>query len=89
MPNATLIYNPAAGRFPAGPLLTRATRILGESGWKVEIISMETGADLYNVAQDAVSRQDDVVFVAGGDGSVGRVASALAGTWLSCGGVMR
>jgi len=80
MPNATLIYNPAAGRFPAGPLLTRATRILGESGWKVRLINMETGEDLSLAAKDAIARRDDVVFIAGGDGSVGRVASALAGT---------
>ncbi len=79
MARAWLIYNPAAGRFPAGPLLQRAAKVLLDSGWKVSIRKTTSGRDLPELARQAAERGMDAVFVAGGDGSVGQVAEALAG----------
>jgi diacylglycerol kinase (ATP) len=79
MRNAWLIYNPFAGRFPAGPLLSRAVRVLTEAGWEVEVLETSEGQDISDLALQAADHGCDAVFVAGGDGSVGSVATALAG----------
>lgn len=77
---ARLLYNPAAGRFPAGRLLGRAARVLSKAGWSVEIIQGDREHDLRVLAQEAAQDGCDAVFVVGGDGSVGQTASALMGT---------
>ena len=80
MPQGTLIYNPMSGRFPAGPLIKRAENALIEVGWDVKVVESSDRESLKNYAKQAVQDQDQVVFVAGGDGSVGAVASVLANT---------
>ena len=85
MRSAWLIYNPAAGRFPAGWLLSRAVDVLDKAGWKVEVREAEHGGHLGELARGAIDAGCNAVFVAGGDGSVGRVASALAGTEVALG----
>ncbi|MGA9532135.1 MAG: diacylglycerol kinase family protein [Anaerolineales bacterium] len=80
MRHAWVIYNPYAGRFPAGPLLKRAAGVLDRAGWKIRVVESHAGQDLTALASEAVDLGCDAVFVAGGDGSVGRVAGALAGT---------
>lgn len=80
MPTGWLIYNPAAGRFPARPLVERAARVLRENGWQVEVHQTQDSLDLPELARRAVAAGCQAVFVAGGDGSVGQVAGALAGT---------
>lgn len=82
---ARLIYNPTAGRFPARPLLDRAIRVLAGAGWQVEVFETRAGLDLPELAEEAVAAGCDAVFVAGGDGSVGRVSSKLAGTKTALG----
>ena len=77
---AWLLYNPAAGRFPAGPLLERALRVLSAASWDAQIVTGEQKRGLAEVAREAVAQQCDAVFVVGGDGSVGQAASALAGS---------
>lgn len=77
---AWIIYNPMAGRFPAKPLLTRAGEALRQRGWQIELVQTEQGQDLAELAGLAVENNLFAVFVAGGDGSVGQVASALAGS---------
>lgn len=80
MPKAWVIYNPYAGRFPAGPLLQRAAAVLGHADWQIQVVETEQGQDLVSLATEAAHVGCDAVFVAGGDGSVGRVAGALAGS---------
>ncbi|MCJ7511479.1 MAG: diacylglycerol kinase family lipid kinase [Anaerolineales bacterium] len=80
MSSALLIYNPAAGRFPAGPLLDRAVRVLTEAGWDVAVVKSSVGRPPHVIAQEAVEASLEAVFVAGGDGSVGTVAAVLAGS---------
>jgi len=79
MRRAWLIYNPFAGRFPAGPLLSRAVRVLTDADWEIEVMETAEGQQLADLALQAAEKKCEAVFVAGGDGSVGRVASALAG----------
>lgn len=83
MPDAWVIYNPYAGRFPAGPLLHRAGDVLTDAGWSIEIMETKAGEDLTTLARRAVETKVDTVFVAGGDGSVGQVAAELAGNETS------
>ena len=85
MRSAWLIYNPAAGRFPAGWLLSRAVGVLDKAGWAVEVREAQHGGHLSDLAREAVEAGCQAVFVAGGDGSVGRVASALSGTDVALG----
>lgn len=85
MSNAWLIYNPAAGRFPAGWLLSRAVKVLNEAGWELEVQESHEGKELEQLAREAIAQGCEAVFVAGGDGSVGRVAAALAGSPVALG----
>ncbi|MEE9216100.1 MAG: diacylglycerol kinase family protein [Anaerolineales bacterium] len=85
MRSAWLIYNPAAGRFPAGWLISRAVGVLDKAGWEVEVREVEHGEHLGELTLQAVDAGCNAVFVAGGDGSVGRVASALSGTDVALG----
>jgi diacylglycerol kinase (ATP) len=82
---AWIIYNPMAGRFPAKPLLTRAGEALRRRGWQIELVETHAGQDLTALAHSAAEEGLHAVFVAGGDGSVGQVASALAGSETALG----
>lgn len=77
---ARLLYNPMAGRFPAEPFLEQATKALEKFGWQIKVVSGNSDSELVQSAYDAVSAGCKAVFVVGGDGSVGQVASALAGS---------
>ncbi len=85
MGNAWLLYNPAAGRFPAGWLLSRAVQVLTDAGWEIQVHEVQPGQDLAHLAQEAVRYGCQAVFVAGGDGTVGTVAAALSGTDVALG----
>lgn len=74
-----------AGRFPAAPFLERATRALEKYGWDTEVIGGNDEQELIRSAREAVSKSCDAVFVVGGDGSIGQVASELAGSETALG----
>jgi diacylglycerol kinase (ATP) len=80
MSKATLLYNPTAGRFPARPFIKKVTHVLAEGGWTLQVFETSAKMHLVEQARRAVEDGEDAVFVAGGDGSVGTVASILAGT---------
>lgn len=85
MRKAWLIYNPSAGRFPAGFFLSRAVRVLTDAAWDVYVIETREGQSVQELAGEAVREGCEAVFVAGGDGSVGQVAAALAGSQTALG----
>ncbi len=85
MRNAWLIYNPGAGRFPAGPFIGRAVKVLEKAGWDVRIIKRERDSDLSLMAAEAIRGECQAVFIVGGDGSVGQMAGALAGSSTALG----
>jgi YegS/Rv2252/BmrU family lipid kinase len=83
MRSFTAVVNPAAGSDPAAKLIPVARR-LREAGAEVAVEysrSLEHAADL---ARDA-AKKGDVVIAAGGDGMVGGLAGALAGTEATLG----
>ncbi|OGO15755.1 MAG: hypothetical protein A2Z14_01540 [Chloroflexi bacterium RBG_16_48_8] len=80
MPRGTLIYNPNSGRFPAGAMIRGVEKVLARGGWQSEIVESSSGESLVDHARQAVKCDHTALFVAGGDGSVGSVASVLAGT---------
>jgi diacylglycerol kinase (ATP) len=85
MRNALLIYNPAAGRFPAKPLVQRARDVLNSAGWEVRMVISRSAKHLQSHTVKAVRDGCEAVFIAGGDGSVGAVGSALVGTETALG----
>ncbi len=80
-----LVYNPAAGRFSAGPFLGRASKVLRRAGWQIDLQEAYGEAQLTEAAENAIEDRCDAVFVAGGDGSVGQVAVTLAGSKTALG----
>jgi YegS/Rv2252/BmrU family lipid kinase len=85
MSTGRLIYNPAAGRFPAGWLLSRAVQVLSDAGWTIDVQEVHEGGEIQRVAHEAIRAGCDAVFVAGGDGTVGAVAAALSGSEVALG----
>lgn len=79
MQSAYIVYNPAAGRLPVGPFVYRAAEILREAGWQMRIFPTRSGKHAVELAQEAAGKVD-VVFAIGGDGTIGQVASGLAGS---------
>jgi len=82
---AALIHNNAAGPVPSRSLLSRAVRELERGGWEIDVYEPEEGQSITELAKNAVLQNKDAVFVAGGDGTVGTVAAALAGSETSLG----
>lgn len=74
-----------AGRFPAAPFLERATRALEKYGWQTRVLGGTSEQELREHASQAAADEVDAVFVVGGDGSIGQVASALAGSETALG----
>lgn len=77
MPCATLIYNPAAGRYPSWILTERAAKVLRDEGWQIRIEKTQSGEHVTALAEKAVAERMDALFVVGGDGSVNRALPAL------------
>jgi YegS/Rv2252/BmrU family lipid kinase len=83
--HGSLVYNPAAGRFPAGPFLGRASSVLEKAGWQIEVVEAYDEEQLQKAAEDAIGEGLQAIFVVGGDGSVGTVAATLAGSETALG----
>jgi diacylglycerol kinase (ATP) len=60
-------------------------RIFTDAGWALDVVEGRQTDEIRTLAVEAVERQLDAVFVAGGDGTVGLVAEALAGSGTSLG----
>ncbi len=61
------------------------SRLLRAEGWKVDSAIVKRKKELRRAAARAVKADRDVVVAVGGDGSVGMVATALAGTKVALG----
>ncbi len=80
MRTATIIYNPAAGRFPVAPAIPAVEEILQAAGWKVDAAATRSGQHATELAASAAAKGTDVVFAVGGDGTIGQVAGGLVDT---------
>ena len=85
MRSALLIYNPTAGRYPAGRFIRDAEICLQEAGWQTQLEVVVHVDDLRLLAKRAIRENHDAVFVIGGDGSVGTVGATLAGSETALG----
>lgn len=75
---ATVIYNPVSGTHNVGAALPDALAVLRERGWQLDVQATQRAGDLQRLAAQARDRQQQVVLVAGGDGSLNEAANALA-----------
>ena len=78
---AYFIYNPAAGLHPPDADIREAVRLIEAEGLKVVALRATLGpGDATTFAREAVALGCDVLFVAGGDGTIAQVADGLVGT---------
>jgi diacylglycerol kinase family enzyme len=76
----TLIYNPVAGRRPAGREheVRRAAEVLRRVGLSVELAPTARPEMAHELAREAVAGGVDVVLACGGDGTINEVINGLA-----------
>ena len=77
---ATLIANPMAGKMTSRDHVTEVIKILEARGWSVRADRSDGPGDATRIAREAADRGDDMVVVAGGDGTVNEVIQSLAGS---------
>jgi YegS/Rv2252/BmrU family lipid kinase len=82
---ATLIHNPTAGSRGMALDLAAVRAVLDAYGWTLRDAATDAPGAATALAREAVARGDDVVIVAGGDGTINEVVQALAGTPVALG----
>jgi diacylglycerol kinase family enzyme len=79
------IVNAGSGGGNDAALVERLERLLRRDDTEVRIHLADSGEALARLAEDAVARRVDVIVAGGGDGTVGAVAAAVAGTGIALG----
>jgi diacylglycerol kinase (ATP) len=74
----TLIYNPYAGSGNIEPILPEILNLLRQYNCQVAVKQTRQPGDIQVFAKEAVDQAMQVVFVAGGDGSINEAVNALA-----------
>lgn len=82
---ARLVVNPFARNGHRLADLEEAEKVLREHGWEVTRVLADRPVDVFTACREAVEAGCNVVIVAGGDGSLGQAADALAGTDVALG----
>ncbi len=78
---ASIIFNPAAGQRTYLDEVRQAADFLATRGWDIAAIEETRGiGDATTYAREAAAHGHDVVFVAGGDGTIAQVVDGLVGT---------
>lgn len=85
MRRALLIYNPNAGRFPPAEAARRTVKVLRTRGWEIDACATRDAEHVTELAAGAAESGLDALIVAGGDGSVGRAVTGLAGSGTALG----
>ncbi len=75
-----VIVNMGSGRKAGGDIAARLQKALQDRAAELDIRRVEKGADISDMAQQAVAQGFHLIVAAGGDGTQAAVASALAGT---------
>lgn len=79
MPEALLIYNPVAGRYPSRLLTERAATVFRRKGWVIEIETTRDSEHVCQLAHQASKADLDALIVVGGDGTINRALPGLVG----------
>ncbi|MCA1553155.1 MAG: diacylglycerol kinase family lipid kinase, partial [Chloroflexi bacterium] len=82
---AMLIFNPAAGQRDLRAALDEVNTYLISIGWQVCVRETQARGDATVLARDAVADGADVVFAAGGDGTINEVVNGLAHSHVALG----
>jgi len=69
----------------AEEMVKQAARVLGENGWGVRVEGSKGAEHLTELAKEAAQAKLDAVFVAGGDGSLGRAVAGLVNSGTALG----
>ena len=80
-----IAYNPAAGRYPSRLLVERAAHVFEVQGWNVLLEQTLGSEHITHLARQAVQRNYDYFFIAGGDGSVNRAVAGLVDSQTALG----
>lgn len=80
-----LVCNPAAGRRGASGAVTELRRVLAVAGVDAEPLLTRGCWDAGEVVSERLAERPDAVLVCGGDGTVGQVAGAVAGSGVPLG----
>lgn len=75
---AAMIYNPLAGMLDVQPAVDGIVRFWQARGWQVDPQPTRRAGHARELAAEAVAQDYDMVLAAGGDGTLGEIASALA-----------
>ena len=79
-PCAWIIYNPMAGPHDVEADVVTVRRFWRNKGWDVQTHATRAPGHAAGLAKEAVAQGCQVVFAAGGDGTVGQIAQGLAGS---------
>lgn len=85
MPQALLIYNPAAGRIPPEYLAKQAAKTFRDLDWEVEVEPTKDAQHITELAREAAISNMDALFLAGGDGSISKAIPGLIGSTTALG----
>ncbi len=77
---ALVIYNPTAGPWDMTRPLKRLAIYLERYGWHIDLVQTCQSGDATTYAQQAVETRQDIVFVAGGDGTINEAVNGVIGT---------
>jgi len=81
----TVILNPAAGAERADNLTTELAELFRDAGLSLRLASFKSHEEIVDAVRSAGEAGDDAVVAAGGDGTVGSVASAMVGSDMPMG----
>jgi diacylglycerol kinase (ATP) len=85
MPSVWVLHNSLAGQPGYARAVEQAAEAVARRGATVQVERRGNVADLRQVAREAVAAGADVVFAAGGDGTLGAIAGELAGSSVALG----
>jgi diacylglycerol kinase family enzyme len=81
----TVILNPAAGAERTDNLTTKLAELFRDAGLSLRLASFKSHEEIVDAVRSAGEAGDDAVVAAGGDGTVGSVASAMVGSEMPMG----
>ncbi len=82
---ALLIYNPAAGQRDMRAAIDQVVAHLQSLGWQMTLRETQGRGDATTFAREAVAEKMNVVFSAGGDGTINEVVNGLAHSEVALG----